>query len=177
MRRALIVIAALGALALGCSQYEGTQYERAVEQREIVFEAAELAHPVPNLVNFPLRAALVKFTQRQDMLDHPWFVYVLGDNGNVIGYYVAQTKPINSCNFLSSTEKMVEGGSSGTSQVLTAPSLDGIFYGGGGSAASCDAWFWFDAATDTLVEIRGVKFFVADSPLALEAEPITVAPQ
>jgi len=60
--------------------------------------------------------------------------------------------------------------------VITAPSLDGIYYGGGGAAAGCDEWFFFDSATNALIKIRGVKFFTADQPLSLNAEPITVAP-
>ena len=92
----------------------------------------------------------------------------------MVGYYVAKTVPINACNFLSSTE-VVDSTSNGK-VVLTAPSLDGIYYGGAGASSGCDAWFFFDSATDALIQIRGVNFFTADQPLRLEAKPITVAP-
>lgn len=178
----ILIVAAIGCFAVmsmaadDCSDTPKTAEEQrrsAVDQRTGNFSRAEAIAPAPNSTNFPLRKALVEFTKRQDLLNHPWYVYILGDNGNVIGYYVAQTKPVNSCNFLSSTED-VDWNEGAGGVVLTAPSLDGIFYGGSGGAASCDAWFFFDTTTDALVEIRGVKFFTADQPLRLDAKPIEV---
>lgn len=115
-----------------------------------------------------MRGALVKMTERQDLENHPWYVYILGMNGNVIGYYVSQTVPINACNFLSSSEDIYRHDSS----ILTtsAPSLDGMFYG----SAACDAWFFFDYTTDALIQIRGINFYSSDQPLILDAEPIDV---
>lgn len=144
-----------------------------VVAREQVFRRAEALIPQPIPSNFPLRKALVKFTERQDQIDHPWYVYILGEQGNAVAYYVAQTVPINSCNFLSSTERLTYAGNS-TYVKVTAPSLDGIFYGGGGTSAGCDSWFFFDAATDALIQIRGVNWYAADQPLRVEASPIMV---
>src|SRR3990167_8905729 len=170
---ALLVLGVVGALATACTkEIGGKQREAAIREREQVFEKAQRLAPTPQLENFPTRKALVKFTERQDLLDHPWYVYILSDFGSVIGYYVAQTRPVNSCDFLSSTEKVFEDAEGNL--ILTAPSLDGIFYGGAGASSGCDEWFFFDSATDALIEIRGVKFFTADQPLRLEAEPIMV---
>ena len=170
---ALSIIGAVAFAALGCAEEQGgDNRQRAVAHRESTFERATRLFPDPSPQNFPMREALIKFTQRGDLLNHPWYVYIMGDNGNLLGYYVATTKPVNSCNFLSSTEKVYE--SSNGNIPLTAPSLDGIFYGGGGAAAGCDAWFFFDAATDAMIEIRGVKYYVADAPLRIEAAPIRV---
>lgn len=148
------------------------QAKHSVETRSETYSRAEKAVPIPRTENFPLRRALAKMTERQDLLNHPWYVYILGDNGNVIGYYVAQTVPVNACNFLSSTEDVRDDDDGNV--ILTAPSLDGIFYGGGGTSAGCDAWFFFDYATDALIQIRGVHFYSADQPLILDAEPIKV---
>lgn len=173
VRVGIAVLAVTGALLMACGEYGDPDAGRraAVRQREATLVQAEALFPAPVLANFPLRQALVKFTEREDLLNHPFYVYILGDQGNVIGYYVAQTTPVNSCTFLSSTERIYGGASP---VVLTAPSLDGIFYGGGGSAAGCDEWFFFDVATDALIKIRGVRFFAADQPLLLEAAPIAV---
>lgn len=165
---AILCIAIL--FSLGCSIGQENR-KRATRFREEVFSQARALYPEPRQQNFPLRKALVKFTEREDLINHPWYVYILGMNGNIIGYYVAQTVPINSSTFLSSTE-ILEG-----TAVVTAPSLDGIFYGGGGSTAGNDEWFFFDAETDAMIKIRGVPFFVSDQPLRLEAEPIRVQPQ
>lgn len=176
MRYAVIVFLVIfGMVALACNNSSGEEARReAVESRNETFDRAEAVAPAAIPVNFSTRQALVEFTVRQDQLDHPWYVYILGDPGNIIGYYVAQTRPVNSCNFLSSTEDVRT--STNGNLVLTAPSLDGIFYGGSGASAGCDAWFFFDVATDAMIEIRGVKFFSSDQPLRLEADPILVAP-
>ncbi len=77
------------AASCGDSKIE-QQRQAAVNQRANVFAQAEKVAPAPNSVNFPLRRALVEFTQREDLLNHPWYVYILADTGNVIGYYVAK---------------------------------------------------------------------------------------
>jgi hypothetical protein len=171
----LILLCALCVFLVACDEEgQGNESrEKAISSRNNTFESAEKSVPIPRTVNFPLRRALAKMTERQDLINHPWYVYILGDNGNVIGYYVSQTVPVNACAFLSSTED-VRDDDEGGNLVLTAPSLDGIFYGGAGAASGCDAWFFFDYATDALIQIRGVNFFSADQPLILTAEPIRV---
>lgn len=172
MRFAVIVVA-VALVLVGCgSDKAQEQRDASLRTRASTFARAEQSAPVPLTANFPIRKALVKFTERQDLLEHPWYIYVMGENANVVGYYVGQTYPINACNFLSSTED-VESTNKGA-VVVTAPSLDGIFYGGGGASAGCDAWFFFDSATDAMIVIRGQAFHVSDQPLRLEAEPITV---
>jgi hypothetical protein len=156
-------------VAAACGGAEGdSQRKRAVSGRLDTFDGATARYPDPRPQNFPLRGALVKMTERQDLENHPWYIYILGMDGNVIGYYVGQTVPINACNFLSSSEDVFDGGQNDF--VTTAPSLDGMFYGN----AACDAWFFFDAATDALIQIRGTNFYAADQPLLLDAEPISV---
>ena len=177
MRYWVIALLALTIIGLvGCDESGSRtlqqQRSASVNTRTETFARAESLHPVPRTDNFPMRQALVDFTLRTDLINHPWFVYVLGDNGNILGYYVARTKPVNSCNFLSSTESLYQN-SNGTA-ILTAPSLDGIYYGGGGAAAGCDAWFFFESASNAMIEVRGLKYFVSDQPLAVEAEPILV---
>lgn len=168
-------VAAMALLLVACYEDDPNRSRtESVNQRNMLFSRAEAAAPNPIPGNFPVRRALVEFTERQDLLGHPWYVYILADTGNVIGYYVAKTRPVNSCTSLSSTED-VDYDSDGGNIILTAPSLDGVFYGGSGASARCDAWFFFDSATDALIEIRGVDFYTTDQPLRLEAEPILVA--
>lgn len=173
--RWLIFAILLLSVPLFVSCTEGNPQAEQVNNRYSALDKASKLYPDPELENFPLRKALVEFTRRQDEIK-PWYVYLLGQNGNVIGYYIAQTVPINSCNFLSSTEK-IWAGSNGASQILTAPSLDGMYYGGGGASSGCDSWFFFDEATNALIQIRGMNFYAADEPLLLEADPILVAPK
>ena len=96
------------------------------------------------------------------MINHPWYVYVLGDNGNPIGYFTSKTYPQNACNFLSRTDAGL-------------PSLDGLYYGGSGSSGACTAVFFFDNATNAMVVIDRLATFAVDIPLALNVQPIKVA--
>lgn len=174
-----VLLALVGVLA-GCSCESGNsqlskQQQKAVTQRAQAFSRAEAAWPVPKTNNFPLRETLVTMTERDDLLNHPWYVYILGMNGNVIGYYVSKTDPVNACDFLSSTENVGTYGDNAGVAVTTAPSLDGIYYGGAGSSAGCDAWVFLDESTNALVKIRGLPFYVADQPLNLDAQPIKVS--
>lgn len=154
----------LAIFLVGCDDVEKkqrNQYERAERDRIETFERAEKVIPVPKNENFPLRSALAEFTRRQDLINHPWYVYVLGDNGNPIGYFTAKTYPQNACNFLSRTDGSL-------------PSLDGIYYGGGGASGACTAVFFFDNATNAMVVIDRLATFAVDIPLNLNVQPIKV---
>lgn len=170
---AVVVVFGLGAATCGGGDSKADDQRRAsVHARADAFERAQAAAPLPHTKNFPLRKALVEMTERQDAVNHPWYIYILADTGNIIGYYVAKTVPVNACDFLSSTEDVQYDDDGNV--VLTAPSLDGMFYGGAGASSGCDAWFFFDAATNALIQIRGVHFFSTDQPLRVEAQPISV---
>lgn len=176
MRRRLAVL--LGILSIcalttvGSSCDEGNKSAEelrrdSIEHRTEVFQQAEQRFALPKPQNFPLREALVKYTERQDLVNHPWYIYILAPiDGRPLGYFVGKTYPQNICNFLSSTEEVRVYDQDGVA-VLTAPSLDGIYYGGGGAKGTCDAWFFFDVTTDTMQVISGLPYFVSDAPLAL----------
>lgn len=176
-----IVLALLAVIAIfmvttaeSCDQssQSDVQREHAIKDRTQAFAKANNVAPTPHPTNFPLRKALVEFTNRQDELDHPWYVYILADTGNMIGYYVAKTVPVNACDFLSSTEDV--HWSENGNVITSAPSLDGIYYGGSGASSGCDSWFFFDSATNALIQIRGVNWYSADQPLKVEAKAIRV---
>jgi hypothetical protein len=171
LRVILSVMLAILALSVACTESQSEkQREAAIDTRADTFARAEAAHPVPHTTNFPLRAAVVKMTERQDLANHPWYIYLYGDQGNVLGYYVAQTVPISTCAFLSSTENVRT--SSNGNLVLTAPSLDGIYYGGAGASGGC-GWFFFDYATDALIQLGPNEHYrTSDRVLLLDAEEI-----
>lgn len=182
--RVLVAIFVVGALLVAAcdtakpNSSAEDQRKASIEQRAQTFDQAEKSAPLPKPQNFPMRRALIDYTNRQDLVNHPWYIYVLGDNGNTFGYFVGKTYPQSTCNFLSSTEIVREnrGDNGSTAVVLTAPSLDGIYYGGGGSkGGGCD-YFFFDAGTNAMQVIHhDIKWFVSDAPLALNVQPIKVA--
>lgn len=182
MRRVILVVLAvvLGATLLaGCMDPPASDIQRkeSVQTRAETFARAQAKYPVPHTENFPLRRLLVEMTEREDLANHPWYTYVLSDVGNVIGYYVTKTPPINKCNFLSSTQEVTNGYGENTGDnnvILTSPSLDGIYYGGGGASGACNQWVFEDQSTGALITLGDVKYFVSDKPLNIEAEAIRV---
>lgn len=151
-----------------------------VQQRADNFERAVSRFRQPQQTNFPMREALVKYTERQDLLNHPWYIYLINEcmqcpTGISYQYYVGQTYPQSTCNFLGSTEEVKhyeDNGGEDTWIKFQAPSLDGIYYGSGATTGGCD-YFFFDAATDAMVVIHhDQKFNVTDRPLTLDAKLI-----
>jgi hypothetical protein len=164
------LLLALAVMSLVACGGEGTrsgdeQIEQAVNGRWKNFDRASQKYPDPQLQNFPLRNVLLEMTLRQDMVNHPWYIYLFGQNGNMIGHYVGTTVPINACNFLSSSEDIYQDNEGGNMPVQ-APSLDGMYYG----TATCDAWVFIDAASNSLVQIRGMAFHASEAPMILDAE-------
>lgn len=173
---AIVVATCLLTLLVGCEEGdpETRQRNTSIDQRAEMFARAEALYPVPQTVNFPLRQVLAEYTKREDLVNHPWYTYILNDMGNITHYFVSTALPVNSCAFLSSTED-VETRYEGTI-VLTAPSLDGIYYGGSGAASACNGWIFIDAGTGAMGLAFGTKIITFDAPLLLDTEPVRIQP-
>lgn len=154
-------------LIAACTKAE-VQREESIRTRAEMFERAEVAVPIPRTVNFPLRRVLAEYTRRQDLLNHPWYTYIISETGAITHYFVSTTVPVNSCAFLSSTEDETANG------IMTAPSLDGLYYGGAGAATVCNGWIFIDAATNTMGLAFGAEILTFDAPLILETEPLLI---
>lgn len=177
MRKLGVVVTALVVLlvAVACGDGDNDENRKeAVASRERSFDRAEALFPQPEMQNFPLREALVEFAERQDRVGVVYYTYLVDMNGRPYGYFAGQTFPINACNFLSSSERIVYESTS--DPVVSAPSLDGMFYGGAGSAAACDMYFFFDSTTDAMHVFKAQNFFVSDQPLNLEVPRIESVP-
>lgn len=164
---ALLLITVTSACTMAYAKNGGNDELRikSVAVRMDNMEKAVGLWPDPVLQNYPMREALVKYTERQDLLNHPYYIYILAFDGSPIGYYVGQTYPQSSCNFLGSTQQILpdyEG-----DPMVTAPSYDGIFYGGGGASNGCTSFFFFDAATDAMQVFSADTWLVSDAPISL----------
>ncbi len=131
-------------------------------------DQANAMFPTPIVNNFLMREAVVKQTKRMDEKGKLFYLYLLGDNGQQIGYYVSNTRPIPTCSYLTPPQNVSSGDGK---VVLTAPGLGGTYPG------TCDSIFFFDSATDAYVEVSGFKYFISDQPLQVNAEPIEVKAQ
>lgn len=172
----VMIVAALFTLfgAAAAISYSGPSpsdaRKTAVEDRADTFNRAKSMIPDPGkqMRNFPIRRALVEMTLREDKINHPWYVYITGDNGNTIGYYVAKWPPINSCDFLSSTEDIYNSDNGVVK--MQSPSYDGVYYG----QASCDTLVLFDSITNAEIKVDKFHTYVSDVPLKLDAARIKV---
>lgn len=166
LKKTGVVAALIAATLLAACVPEQTQKQGERTQEDIMKRAIQSV-PVPQTRNFLTRESVAKWLERQDVPDRPHYVYVFSDMGQVIGYYVAQSRPVCTNTFMTPPKRTVGGNSRA---VIDAPALDGVYYGSG----PCDQWFFFDAATDAMIELSGFKIFTSDQPLALNAEPIRV---
>lgn len=168
------VLAAIFLLTACETSPSDKQRNQAVAMRGDTLARAEAKVPVRPSVNFPVRAVLEEYNWRIDQLNHPWYTYILNDLNVATHYFVSTTVPVNSCAFLSSTEDVRDDDDGNL--VLTAPSLDGIYYGGSGAAAACNGWIFIDAGTGIMGLAFGVHVLTYDAPLILETEPVRIQP-
>lgn len=175
-----VIVLVVAILSAGCGAtvvfagYSGPSpseaRKTAVEERADTFNRAKSLIPDPGhqMTNFPIRRAVKEMTLREDMINHPWYVYITGDNGNPIGYYVAKWPPINSCDFLSSTQDVYN--SDHGNLLMQSPSYDGVYYG----QSSCDTLVIFDATTSAEIKVDKFHTYVSDVPLKLDVAQIKV---
>ena len=167
----LILLPMVVLMAASCQTSQEVQRQESINDRADMFARAEAKIPVPVTVNFPERALLAEYTKRQDLLNHPWYTYILSDNGTITAYFVSTTLPVSTSAFLSSTEDVSYG------VVLSAPSLDGIYYGGAGGVTGNNGWIFIDAATGAMGVVYGANILTFDAPLILQTEPMLIQAQ
>ena len=92
--------------------------------------------------------------------------------GEPLFYILSDFKPMNICVSLTSPDRVVGGTNSKVT--MSAPALDGVYYGGAG----CDAWYMFDATTGGMIELAGSTFTLVSSrvPLYLETDIRRLSP-
>ncbi|HGM4965237.1 hypothetical protein JET76_22270 [Pseudomonas putida] len=156
----------------GCEAAPPTARDKNMQAQSSLMERATSAVPVPQVNNFLSREAVAKQVRRLDEKGKLFYVYILGNNGQQMGYYVSNTRPVPTCSLLTPPDdvwKDYNGNGGLTSQRLTAPGLGGTY-----SPGPCSSVFFFDAATDAYIEIAGLNYFVSDQPLAVKSDPIKI---
>lgn len=134
--------------------------------RDDIAARASKAVPVPHISNFQNRKAIAEYMKRMDDPNKTFYVYLLGYNGRVIGYYVTRTHPVSVCELMTPPEEEVSVLGSGANPLGSAPTLNGTYGSGNGA---CGHYYAFTADTDTLVEFS-THFFISDAPLNIETD-------
>lgn len=168
---ALAIVAIIGiAFTLGGSGPMAEVNRENVRTQGDVMSRAITAHPNPQVDRFLTRENVVKWMERMDTPGRIFYIYIMNWNGEVTHYFVAQYRPVSVATFLTNTRQLVRRGDGVTT--MPAPALDGTYYGEGGAS---DQFFFFDAQTDAYIELKGLNYFVADQPLAMNVPQFTFA--
>lgn len=174
MRKLITVVFMVFTFAMmaGCPVGEPTTSDRQEEKRDALMDKANYQVPTPTISNFVARKSVAEYMRRMDEPNKTFYVYIVADTGNIIGYYVAASQPVNICTFMSPTDKVDRHtGSGGGNVKRAAPANDGLYYGAG----ACNVDYFFDANSGALVQIKGLNMFISDQPLDIKAEPIKVS--
>lgn len=160
---ALVGIAAM-ALA-GCNEDTQAAGERAQED---VMQAASRAIPVPQVTQYPTRNTVARWIDSANDPDQTHYIYIMLPGVGYVGYYVADSAPVNICT--SMTPPMRRVTSTNGNVTLPSPALDGVYYGGG-----CEMWYFFDVETNAKIEVGGqMAFFTSTTPLVIDAPRLRV---
>lgn len=165
------VIAMSVVFLVGCNEGSSNSRAEGAKNQETIMQRAIQSSPTYQPSNFLTREYVNEYMRRMDDVNKLFYIYVLGNNGNMVGYYTG-TRPVSVCTLLTPPDIVDERhGTNGRAMVtVSAPQLDGVYSNGG----NCDAYFFFDNATDALIEIKGLNFFTSDKPLNVDAEAIGV---
>jgi predicted small secreted protein len=157
-----VLLVAIAALVAGC----GHTNSAVIRDSKITNAySAALEHAVPYPLSQMkdsqerrnLRERLLRFN-RPDKLG---YVYLLGMNGNYVGYYAIHGKPSSMESQLTATQQIVKACNSGCREVVTSMGDDGSFGGN-------EAGIFFFTTNGVLVE-TSMNYVYSDAPLPVDA--------
>ena len=143
----------------------------AKDTQAAVMNNAIAAEPAYRPTSFPARRDINRYLRETETLASEWYTYALNRDGEPIFYVVSDSKPRNICISITAPDRIVKDDWGNV--VISAPALDGVYYGGAG----CDAYYLWDSATGNFIELAGQNFTLLSTkaPLALETDPIRIA--
>ena len=163
-------LALLLCLVLTAASCEPDDLTAARETQQAVMSTAVNAVPPYQPTEFPAREDINRYL-RETETPGEWYTYALNWAGEPIFYVVSDGKPRNICVSITSPDRYITN--SGGAVVLSAPALDGVYYGG----ANCNSWYLWDASTGNYIEVAGQAFTLLSTkaPLRLETDPILLS--
>lgn len=165
--QALFVVILSVLVLSGCERSLSTSQKQEAT-RDALMTRANNSTPIPEIRNFLARESVAEYMKRMDNPDKLFYIYILADNGQFVGYHVARTQTVNICTFMAPTDKIEKV--RGHLWQRAAPANDGLYYGAG----ACNVDYFFDSATDALLQLKGLNYIISDMPLALDVKPLRV---
>lgn len=163
----LLAVLLISLLAMACQMKEN---DRVVAERTQadVMERAVSAVPPYRPTQFPAREDINWYLRETESRD-TWYTYALNMQGEPLFYVVSDMKPRNICVHLTTPDRVVDVPGE-PDLVMSAPALDGVYYGNSG----CQTFYLRDAATGNFIEVSGNTFTLVSSkvPLAIETDEL-----
>lgn len=172
VRKIGTALAVVGLLVVGACKPEASSQQQEAQKQEQVIKNALNSLPAPSINQYPTRKTVIRWLEHANNPDQTHYVYVMLPGVGYLGYYVADSAPVNICTSLTSPVREYDvGGGAGPHPIGPAPALDGVYYAG----ASCDKWYFFDKSTNAKLEVGGnMAFFVSSQPLVLDVPELRV---
>lgn len=170
MKRLITLLIPFGLIMslAGCPGPDSTA--KGVATQETNMERAIAEVPVPEITQFTTRETVARWIETANNPDQTHYVYVMLPGVGYMGYYVADSAPVNICTAMTPTQRPYSPNNSSWG-LVSAPALDGVYYGGG----SCGLWYFFDAETGAKIEVGGqMAFFTTNMPLAVDVPELRV---
>lgn len=164
-----IALAMIGLLS-ACIPEDSTAKGTATQEDVMTRAVADV--PVPTVEQFTTRQTVARWVETANNPDQTHYVYAMLPGVGYIGYYVADSAPVNICVSLTPPQRFYRNsGNSSNNQLGAAPALDGVYYGGAG----CDLWYFFDATTGAKIEMGGqMAFFTTNLPLDIDVPRLSI---
>jgi hypothetical protein len=163
---------AVGLLLVGCTSSPGTSQQQETNRQQSSYDRLVAAEPAREMTNPISRRNINRWIETWDDPSALAYVYLLGVNGQLIGYYVLDSTPSNMCDSLTPNYRIEEHrGTTLTRHVVPAPSLDGVYRSGN----ECQRYYGFDAVSGAYIEFTIGSHFLSNQPLPLDVQPLGVA--
>lgn len=161
---------AIALIAVGCQEESSTRSGTKIQEQNM--KNAVRALPVPEVRQFTTRKTIIRWVEHANEPDQTHYVYVMLPGVGYVGYYVADSAPVNICTSLTPPVRHYNDvGASGQAPLGPSPALDGVYYGGSG----CDKWYFFDVSSEAKIEVGGqMAFFVSTQPLSINTPRLEV---
>lgn len=144
--------------------------QHATTVRNQAFNQALSQIQTPAIHNFPMRRLLSDFTVRQSLGHHPWYIYQTALGGNVLRYFVSKSYPVNSCDFLETTQS-VNWDNDGGNFLTQLPPLEGVYQS---SNDDCATYVFEDQVTSAIETVPIANAIISDKPILFHEKPVKV---
>lgn len=151
-----------------CTEDNATTKEKQTQKQN--YQGLQAKQPADGMAYSPTRNSLKEWAGTWEEQGKLSYVYFFGANGDKVGYFIFEGLPVSYCASLTPVDDINRDAS--PDAIVTAPSIDGVYYSGSG----CTQFFGYEAGTGTYFEFTAggsFNYFLSDNPLTeLDMKPI-----